>query len=66
MKYLQIDEKASKIYPYTISDSWGGKAYLTEDGLKELFEEIKKVLDKQEEMWYNKYSKGNQIIERGI
>ena len=50
MKYLQIDEKASQIYPYTISDGWGGKAYLTKEGLKELFEEIKKVLDKQEEV----------------
>lgn len=50
MKYLQIDEKVSPIYPYTISDGWGGKAFLTEDGLKKLFEEIKKVLDKQEEM----------------
>ena len=48
MRYLKIDER-NKTYPYTISDSWGGEAYLTKEALEILYEEIKKALDKQEE-----------------
>lgn len=38
-----------KNYPYTISDAWGGKCYMTEEGLKALQEEIEKALDKKGE-----------------
>ena len=43
--YIEVN-KYDKRYPYTISVSWGGKVYMTEEGLKKLQEEIKKVLDK--------------------
>lgn len=36
-----------KTYPYTISDSWGGKVCMTEEDLKELQKEIGKALDKK-------------------
>ena len=45
MMYIDAN-KYDKHYPYTISDAWGGKVYMTEEGLKKLQEEIKKVLDK--------------------
>jgi hypothetical protein len=45
MMYIEVN-KYDKHYPYTISDSWGGRVYMTEEGLKKLQEEIKKVLDK--------------------
>ena len=45
MMYIDVN-KYDKRYPYTISDAWGGKVYMTEEGLKKLQEEIKKVLDK--------------------
>lgn len=45
MSYLQTNTYDNN-YPYSISDGWGGKVYLTEEGLKKLFEEIKKTLDK--------------------
>lgn len=35
-----------KNYPYTIFGPWGGVIYTNEKGLRELQEEIKKVLDK--------------------
>ena len=37
-----------KSYPYTISDSWGGKCCMTEEGLKALKKEIEKALDKKD------------------
>ena len=43
--YIEVN-KYDKRYPYTISDAWGGKVCMTEEGLKKLQEEIKKVLDK--------------------
>lgn len=46
--YLKIDNR-NPIYPYTVSDSWGGEACLTKESLEKLYEEIKKALDKQEE-----------------
>ena len=48
MMYIDVN-KYDKRYPYTISDAWGGKVYMTEEGLKKLQEEIKKVLDKPAE-----------------
>lgn len=50
MGYLEINTHDSN-YPYTISDGWGGKIYLTEEGLKRLFEEIKETLDESTEMY---------------
>lgn len=49
MGYLETNTHDSN-YPYTISDAWGGKIYLTEEGLKKLFEKIKETLDKSTEM----------------
>jgi len=38
-----------KNYPYTIRDAWGGKCYMTKEGLKALQKEIEKALDKKGE-----------------
>ena len=35
-----------KLYPYTIFGGWGGKIYCDEEDLKNLKEEIEKILDK--------------------
>lgn len=43
------ENKIDKNYPVTIEDGWGGKVYLTVDGLKEIekfIKEFKKTLDK--------------------
>lgn len=44
MYYLE-ENTHDKNYPFTIRDGWGGKCYMTEEGLKKLQEEIKKALD---------------------
>ena len=48
MYYLEKNTH-DKNYPYTISDAWGGKCYMTEEGLKILQKEIEKALDKKGE-----------------
>ena len=45
-RYLEKNTH-DKSYPYTISDAWGGKCYMTEEGLKALQKEIEKALDKK-------------------
>lgn len=45
-RYLEKNTH-DKSYPYTISDAWGGKCYMTEEGLKALQKEIEKALNKQ-------------------
>ena len=54
--YIEVN-KYDKRYPYTISDAWGGKVCMTEEGLKKLQEEIKKVLDKPVNLCYNEGTK---------
>lgn len=44
MYYLE-ENTHDKNYPFIIEDAWGGKCYMTEEGLKILQEEIKKALD---------------------
>lgn len=48
-RYIDCNPNDKK-YPYTISDAWGGKVYMTEESLKKLQEEIKKVLNKSAKM----------------
>ena len=45
-RYLK-ENTYDKSYPYIISDVWGGKCYMTEEGLKTLQKEIEKILDKK-------------------
>ena len=42
IEYRPID----KNYPYAIFGPWGGVIYTNEEGLRQLQEEIKKMLDK--------------------
>lgn len=39
-------DKYDKLYPYRLSDGWGGECYCDEEDLKKLKENIEKVLDK--------------------
>ena len=49
MYYYLEKNSYDKNYPYTISDGWGGKCCMTEEGLKILLKEIEKALDKKDE-----------------
>ena len=48
---MYVTEEKKRNYPYTvnITDGWGGKVILTDDGVKKVIEELTNYLKEKEE-----------------